>query len=234
MRNSDRLRGDFMKCSKLFAIACGSIVTLATVILYVLLFDNIFSSTIRWLSLALLIMANVIGVTKFVLNGKNIISQLVVLTSYVHYALVFVMSLVFVIFLPTYSKVYILLNVLILCALTGCDLCILYLGRRVSLENKKLSNSQSVMDACYSKSQCLAVVCEDVNYKKDLNDISELIKYSDNSDLTGDEVTIMTKLSELEDEIKNKGDNISSIITEIKEIINLRSIKIKSMKRGGF
>lgn len=223
-----------MKCSKLLAIACGSIATLATVIFYVLLFDNIFSVTIRWLSLVLLIIANAVTVVKFLLNRKNIIAQLSVFTSYIHYAVVLLLSLIFAIFLPSHIKVYILLNILLLCALTTCDLCIMCLGRKVSLENKKLSQSQGVMDACYSKAQCLMIVCEDANCKKDLSDISELIKYSDNSELTGDESMIMTKLSELEDEIKNNGENSSNIISEIKEIITLRSIKVKSMKRGGF
>jgi hypothetical protein len=90
------------------------------------------------------------------------------------------------------------------------------------------------MEDCYLKAQSLMVVCEDADYKKDLHDVSELIKYSDNSELTDDEVAIMTKLSELEDELKNNGENISRIITEIKQVINLRNIKIKSMKRGGF
>ena len=90
------------------------------------------------------------------------------------------------------------------------------------------------MDACYAKVQGLVVVYGQSEYKKDLIEISELIKYSDNSELTDDEPTIMGKLGELEAQLKENGENISALISEIKNIINLRTIKMKSIKRGGY
>ena len=90
------------------------------------------------------------------------------------------------------------------------------------------------MDACYAKARGLIVVYGQSEYKKDLIEISELIKYSDNSELTDDEPAIMGKLGELESQLKENGENISALISEIKNIINLRTIKIKSIKRGGY
>ena len=90
------------------------------------------------------------------------------------------------------------------------------------------------MDACYAKAQGLVIVYGQSEYKKDLIEISELIKYSDNSGLTDAEPTIMGKLEELEVQLKENGANISALISEIKNIIYLRSIKMKSIKRGGY
>jgi hypothetical protein len=38
----------------------------------------------------------------------------------------------------------------------------------------------------------------------------------------------------LEAQFKENGENISALISEIKNIINLRTIKMKSIKRGGY
>ena len=104
----------------------------------------------------------------------------------------------------------------------------------MSASNKKLKQSQSVMDACYTKAQGLVAVYGQSEFKADLVAITELIKYSDNSELTDDEATIMAKLEELETQLKEGGEGVPSLITEIKNVINLRTIKMKSIKRGGY
>ena len=104
----------------------------------------------------------------------------------------------------------------------------------MSASNKKLAQSQGVMDACYAKAQGLVVIYGQSDYKKDLVEITELIKYSDNSELTDDEAVILSKLGDLEAQLKEGNENIPALITEIKNAINLRTIKMKSIKRGGY
>ena len=90
------------------------------------------------------------------------------------------------------------------------------------------------MNACYSKAEGLVAVYGQGDYKKELVNISEMIRYSDNSDLTDDEATIMSKLEELETQLKDNADTIPALITEIENAIKMRSIKIKSTKRGSY
>lgn len=223
-----------MKNSKLTILICGLISIAATVIFYLLTFDSIFNIPMRWVSLMLLVITESIGTIKALFVKKGIITQASIFTSCAHLAAVLVLSILFVNFFPLSLKSYILLNVLVLCALTVADLLILHFGKTASASDKKLAQSQGVMDACYTKVQGLTVVYGHSNYKKDLVEIAELIKYSDNSELTDDEADIIGKLDELEEQLKEGNESVSALITEIKNIINLRTIKVKSIKRGGY
>lgn len=223
-----------MKNAKLTTLICGLISIAATVIFYLLTFDNIFTIPMRWVSLMILLIVEVIGTLKALFVEKNIIAQASIFTSIAHLVAVLVLSIIFVNFFPLALKTYILLNVLMLCALAAADLFISHFGKNISASNKKLAQSQGVMDACYAKAQGLVTVYGQSEYKEDLIVIAELIKYSDNSELTDNESAIMGKLGELETQLKENGESVSALITEIKNIINLRTIKMKSIKRGGY
>ena len=223
-----------MKNSKLTTLICGLIAIVATVIFYLLTFDNIFTIPMRWVSLMFLLITECIGTLKALFVQKNIITQASVFTSGAHLVAVLILSIVFVNFFPLALKIYILLNILMLCALAAFDLFLLHFGKNMSASNKKLKQSQSAMDACYAKAQGLVAVYGQSMYKDDLVAITELIKYSDNSELTDDEATILAKLGELEAQLKDGGESVPDLIIEIKNVINLRSIKMKSLKRGGY
>ena len=223
-----------MKNSKLTTLICGLIAIAATVIFYLLTFDSIFTIPMRWVSLMFLLITECIGTLKALFVQKNIITQASVFTSGAHLVTVLILSIVFVNFFPLALKTYILLNILMLCALAAVDLFLLHFGKNMSASNKKLKQSQSVMDACYAKAQGLVAVYGQSMYKDDLVAITELIKYSDNSELTDDETTILAKLGELEAQLKDGGEGVPNLIIEIKNVINLRSIKMKSLKRGGY
>lgn len=223
-----------MKNSKLTTLICGLIAIAATVIFYLLTFDNIFTIPMRWVSLLFLLITECIGTLKALFVQKNFITQASVFTSGAHLVVVLILSIVFVNFFPLALKTYILLNVLMLCALAAVDLFLLHFGKNMSASNKKLKQSQSVMDACYAKAQGLVVVYGQSEFKADLVAIAEQIKYSDNSELTDDEASILAKLGELETALKENAEAVPGLITEIKNAIELRSIKMKSIKRGGY
>lgn len=223
-----------MKNSKLTVLIVGLISIAATVIFYLLTFDNIFNIPMRWVSLLFLVLAECIGVSKALLIKQSIITQATTFTSVAHLVAVLVLSIVFVNVFPIALKTYTLLNILVLCALAAIDLFILHFTKNASASDKKLAQSQSVLDACCAKAQNLVVVYGNSDYKKDLNEIVELIKYSDNSELTLDEAVIMNKLGELETQFKENSENIPALISEIKNAINARTTEIKSIKRGGY
>lgn len=223
-----------MKNSKLTTLICGLISIAATVIFYLLTFDNIFTIPMRWVSLMFLLITECIGTLKALLVKQNLITQASVFTSGAHLVAVLILSIVFVNFFPLAIKTFILLNILMLCALAAADLFILHFGKNISASNKKLAQSQAVMDSCYAKAQSLVAVYGQTEYKKDLEEIAETIKYSDNSELTDDEASIIAKLGELETALKERTEAIPGLITEIKNAITLRSIKMKSLKRGGY
>lgn len=223
-----------MRNSKLTALVCSLVAILATVIFYIFAFDTIFRIPMRWISLVFLLITECIGTIKSLLIRKSIISYASIFSSAIHLGLVVVLSLIFVNIFPLLIKTYILLNILLICALAIVDLFLSHFGKTLSASNDSLKKSQAVMDTCYIKAQELVILFESSPYKKDLEEIVELIKYSDNSALTDDEAIILSKLEELSIALTNGDEKASSLIAEIKSTIKIRTIKIKSIKRGGF
>ena len=67
-----------------------------------------------------------------------------------------------------------------------------------------------------------------------MDEFVELLKYSDNSCLSDDELTIMNKLDEVKILLKNNEDGVGNKINEVKNVIKLRSVKVVSMKLGDY
>ena len=114
------------------------------------------------------------------------------------------------------------------------DVLITYFNKRVSIQNVKLSESQSAMQRCLKKADALCVKYNNSDYQKKLQEIAELLKYSDNSCLSGDEKTIMKKLDEVEGLLSGNKDGIDKKLNEIKNMIDLRSVKVAGAKRGKY
>ena len=220
--------------SKHIALICGAVSIAVTVIFYLLTFDNIFTVPMRWVSLMFLILAEVIGTVKAFTVKRSIFGVSNIVTSIVHIIAVLMLSVVFVNIFPLLIKKYILLNILALCVLLVVDVVIVFFANRVATQNSKLSESQSIMGCCVEKAASLCVEFGDTVYKKDLEDIVELLKYSDNSCLSQDEMTVMNNLDEIQQLLKNNNDGIAEKIIEIKNVIKLRSIKVASAKRGSY
>lgn len=223
-----------MKNSKLTTALAGLITIAITVILYCVIFNDIFAIPVRWVSLIFILIAEGIAFAKILLAQKDLLAITHLVTSVAHIVIVLLMSIIFAAIFTQSIKTCVVLNIILLLVLGLVDLIVGSIRKNVNHSNKKLAESQGVMDACYSKAQSLAVIYESGNYKKDLLEIAELIKYSDNSELTGDEMTIMNNLENLEVELKENSDNVSQLITETKNVIQLRTIKMKSIKRGSY
>lgn len=220
--------------SKHIALICGAVSIAVTVIFYLLTFDNIFTVPMRWVSLMFLILAEVIGTIKAFTVKRSIFGVSNIVTSIVHIIAILMLSIIFVNIFPLLIKKYILLNILALCILLVVDVVIVFFTNRVSTQNSKLNESQSVMGCCVEKATSLCVEFGDTEHKKDLEEIVELLKYSDNSCLSQDEMTIMNKLDEVQLLLKNNGDGIAEKIIEIKKAMKLRSLKVASAKRGSY
>ena len=220
--------------SKYIALICGAVSVAVTVIFYLLTFDNIFTVPMRWLSLMFIILAEAIATAKAFTIKRNIFGVANIVTSIVHVIAILMLSIIFVNIFPLLIKKYILFNILALCVLLAADIIIIFFNNRVTTQNSKLDESQSVMLCCVEKAAFLCVEFGSTDYKKDLEEIVELLRYSDNSCLTQDEMTIMNKLDEVQLLLKDNDEGIAEKIIEIKNAIKMRSIKVKSAKRGSY
>lgn len=220
--------------SKHIALICGVASIAVTVIFYLLAFDNIFTVPMCWVSLMFLILAEAIATVKVFKVKRTILGVSSIVASTVHVIAVFMFSIFFVNIYPLLIKKYLLLNILVLCVLLVVDVIIVFFTNRIATQNNKLNESQSVLEGCIEKAKSLCAEFSSTNHKKDLEEIVELLKYSDNSCLSQDEMTIMNKLDEVQLLLKNNDDGISEKIIEIKNVIKLHSIKVASMKRGSY
>ena len=223
-----------LKNSKVIALICGATSIAATVIFYLLTFDNIFTIPMRWISLMFLIFTEGIGTVKALSVKKSIFGVANIITSLIHLGIVLIMSIIFVNIFPLLIKTYILLNILALCVLLVVDIVIIYFGGYIGAKNNKLAESQAVIDSLYTKVKGLVIEYQDSTYKKDLEEISEMLMYSDNSTLSTDEVAISDKLEELQKLLADNDERIPQKISDTKNAIKLRSLKIKSNKRGSY
>ncbi len=222
------------KNSKAIALICGGTSVIATIIFYLMTFDNIFTIQMRWVSLMMLLVAEVVGTVKALTTKKSIFGVSTIVTSLIHLGIVLVLSIIFVNLMPFNIKTYILLNILLLCVLLVVDILILFFDGYISEKNKKQYESKAVVESCYTKAQSISIEYESTEYIGDLCEIAEMLKYSDNSELSGDEITILNKLDELNSMLDEKAEDITNKIDEVKNLIKLRSIKIAGTKRGKF
>ena len=222
------------KNSKVITVICGCITAIATIIFYLMTFDNIFTIPMRWISLMTLIFTEIIGTVKALTIKKTIFGVSSLITSVVHLGVVLVMSIIFVNLMPLAIKTYILLNLLMLCILAVVDVVTIFAGGHVASKNKEVYQKQAVVDSCYTKAQSISIKYANTEYKNELSEIADMLIYSDNSELTNDEITILNKLDELNLAFEQNQGGVSDKITELKNIIKLRSIKISANKRGEF
>ena len=222
-----------LKKSNTTLLICGLTSIAITILLYLLTFDYIFNIPIRWISLCFLILSEVIGTFKALKTKKSIFGVSTIITSIIHIFVVLILSILIINTLPIAINRYIIINILLICILLIVDISILKFDTHVSNQNTKLDESKLIIENCITKSSSLALKYSDSDYKKDLDEIIDLLKYSDNSCLSDDEISILNKRDEVDLLLKNNTDASKEII-EIKNIIKMRSIKISNTKRGSY
>lgn len=223
-----------LKKSKAITLICGAISITATIIFYLLTFDNIFTVPMRWISLIFLILTEVIGTVKAMCIKKSIFGVASISVSLFHLGVVLIISIIFVNTYPTLIKKYVLLNLLALIVMLAADVLIIYFGESIRNKNNALSENQAVIDSLYTSAKALEIEYRESTYSKNLNELSELLKYSDNSTLSNDEVAISEMFDELRKLLSDNAEGIPQKISDIKNAIKLRSLKIKSTKIGNY
>lgn len=223
-----------LKKSKAVTLICGAISITATIIFYLLTFDNIFTVPMRWISLIFLILTEVIGTVKALCIKKSIFGIASISVNLFHLGVVLIISIIFVNTYPMLIKKYVLLNLLALIVMLAADVLIIYFGESIRNKNNALSENQAVIDSLCTSAKALEIEYRESTYSKNLNELSELLKYSDNSTLSNDEVAISEMLDELRKLLSDNAEGIPQKISDIKNAIKLRSLKIKSTKRGNY
>lgn len=220
------------KKRKWMFLICGALIVAITVIFYLLTFKNIFALPMRWISLTMLLIAEGLVTIKAVTIKDSIFKVANIITSVVHIIVVLILSIVFVNLMPLFVGKYILFNVLGLAILAIVDVLIIYISGELQGKSQETKINQNIMRTIYVKAQSLSINCQVESCSLDIGKIAQMLKYSDDTVLSGDETAIMSALDELnqisdEEEMKKK-------IEDIRKMIEFRTIKVKELQRGSF
>jgi len=140
-----------LKSSKAIILISGGTSIVATILFYLLTFDNIFTIPMRWVSLMFLIIAECIGTVKALSIKKSIFGVANITISLFYLCAVLLLSIIFVNAFPLSIKAYILWNFLALGIMLAIDVIIIYFGGYVEAKNNKLTESRSVLDGSDTK-----------------------------------------------------------------------------------
>ncbi len=222
---------------KLLSIICGVLVMALTALIYGLTVENLFRESIKWLSVLFLLIAEFLLLIKVLFGKKDALmgAQFTVGAGYA--GVVFILSLIFINIPSPGSKWFISIHAICFVALVLIDVLILNFDKNILASERQLAENQSIVYNCQFAIDEVIAANNGNEFEKELSEISEMIKYSDNSSLSGSEDLIMEKiniLGEMFKDIEQNREVILEQINGIKALVRSRSNYIRQSKRGTF
>lgn len=215
-------------------ITCGILAAFTTILFYLLTFHSLWTIPVRWVSLVFLLVAEIAGTVKAYFFRRSIYGVANLTTSLIHVGFVMASSVVFVRILPMLWVRYILMNVMALCVLTVLDIGLLYGGDHVDRANRKLDEAKKVMYLILEKAEAMGLEYAGTEYGKELAEVVEALRYSDDTVLTKDEVEILQRLDDVDRMIERGEAGVHEEILKIRCAIDFRSVKVAGTKWGSY
>lgn len=223
---------------KNIAVISCLLVMLSTTLVFFLLFENLFDVKIQWISLLFLLLSEAILMVKFLLIRKQtIIADAHITSSIIHIVISSLVSALFVTFIEESVKLFVLINVVSLSVLIISDLLIYCTQYHTAENGNEQLNAQDMIYRCISQVQQLSLRHKGTSFYTDLCKIEELLKYSDNTAITGDEAKIGALISELSILLEDTCVDSALIYAKTNAImaaIQGRTAQMKVIKRGKY
>ena len=215
---------------------CWALSVIVTGLVYFLLVDELFSFPVKWLSVCFVILAEIILCFKSLIKKKSIITNTQLIFGGIYLFSTFVLSVIYINISNPNIKWFVALHAVLLLILTIADLTVLNLQNRFAESDRELAKNQSVMSACGVLIDTIIAENPKSEFQKELLEISESIRYADNSILSGDEGTIAEKLETLQNLLQSEENTaeIPAKIKDIKSLIKVRELYIKQNQRGKY
>lgn len=205
----------------------------ATVVFYLLAFDNIFTIPMRWISMTGLLLVEIVGTAKALTATRNIIGVAQILTGVLHLLATLVLSIVFVNLFPLLIKEYILLSILMFIIATLVDVLLLYFNDKSQVAAEVYATSASVIDVCETKVRQLWEENKDATFSTQLGAIVEMLTYANRAMASVYDEELLTKIEELGFLIaNNENESVPELAKQIQNVLKLR-IEI-TKKTGSF
>ncbi len=225
------------KTVKGIPLVCGLLAIGLTVLLFALLVDDLFGVTARWLSVAFVLLAEVLLLVKVLAGGSDIILNVQHIIGVLYVAVTVALALIFVNVDEPDIKALIAWQSILLVVVTVADLAVWYFSRQAAKSDAALAQTQSVVAGCMALAGELAIEYRDTSYAKALTEVEESLRYADNSALSGTEEDITAQLLTLKELLSAETVDDAAVqvqLNGIKTSIKVRSSYIKQAKRGNF
>lgn len=214
-------------------LLCGLISILATIILYLIVFDNIFIFPIRWVSLLCLLIVEGLVTVKAYKVRIGVWNESIITIAVLHLIVALVSSWLFINIFPLLVRQYILLNLFLIAITAIIDLIVFRISEKSSINNAKYSEASNRIDECLLKSRQLLLEVRDPDLQMEIGEIIESLTYSNRSGTSGNESSILEKIDMLHDMIHSDNyDDARRTMAEVKHELKLRVEQLK--KRGKF
>ena len=221
------------KNSTITGILCGLAAMLATVVFYLLAFDNIFTIPMRWLSMTGLLIVEVIGTVKALATKRNILGVAQLTIAVIHLVATLAISIVFVNLFPLLIKEYILVSILMMIIVTVADVLLLHFNGKFHIATEKYATSASVIEMCESMVRQLWIENKETAYASQLEAIVEMLTYTNRAMTSANDTELLSKIEELDTLITgNETDNLNAALQQIQNILKMR--KASAKKTGKF
>lgn len=222
------------KKTKSTILICGALAMVLTAVAYFLLFDDLFEVGMRWVSMCALLFSELVCTAKLAVKRDSLISNVHATTGVALILVVLFFSVLYNAFWQDEIKHFILWNLIALVGVAIVDVIIANFDKKVKGMDEKLAASQSAILDCTTEAMNIVAENPSTELKKDLEELVEMLKYSDNSCITGDEDEIHTKLRALRATVKDDDEAAKTEIDAIRTLISCRNNNIKNKKRGSF
>ncbi len=219
------------KSSTITVVICGLAAMFATVVFYLLAFDNIFTIPIRWLSLTGLLIVEIIGTTKALTVNKSILGVAQIITGGLHLLAALVLSIVFVNLFPFLIREYILISLLLLIAVAVIDVLLLYFNGKAHDAHQKHAESAAVIDACEAQARKLLVENAEAEFGSQLKTVVEMLTYANRGMACSNDNELLTKINEIA--VLVSDGETEKIFDAIKQVQNLLQIRKELTKKTG-
>ncbi len=210
------------------------VVIAVTAVLYALLVENLFSSPAKWLSCAFVLLAEISLCAKFMFGNHSILLNTQGISGFLYLVVTVILSLVYINASEPNMKWFVAIHLVLLALLIIVDLTIFNLDKNSS------KSDQSMMKAIETN-RSLSLLVETIlaenptsEFKNDLTELSEELRYADHTKLLGEEEELALKLNEIKEDIQNaeKSEEVSAKIKKVKALVKTRGIYIKENQRG--
>lgn len=219
------------KNSTITVLICGLAAMFATVVFYLLAFDNIFTIPMRWLSMTGLLIVEIIGTVKALTVSRNILGVAQMVTGALHLGATLVLSVVFVNLFPLLIKEYILLSILLLIVVAVVDILLHYFNGKSKTVSNSYAASASVIELCETKARQIWAENKDAAFGSQLETIVEMLTYANKAVEAPNDGDLVAQIDELGVLIaNNESDNAAE---KAKQIQNTLKLRIELTKKTG-